>query len=122
MHWANTLMAAALFAAHLIASPGGALAQAQAGGFEPRLEDIETLPPGAGREETFYGCTACHAFKLVAAQGLTRQGWDEQIQLMINRHKMAEPAAEDRKAMLDYLEKNYPPRAPMGGWRNPFAQ
>jgi hypothetical protein len=126
----SALTAALLAAAVFTAAPGAifaqvqgqVLAQAPAPAFEPRLEDIETLPEGPGREEAFYGCTACHAFKLVAAQGMTRQRWDETIQLMIDKHKMSEPAEADRTAMLDYLEKHYPPRAPRGGWQNPFAQ
>lgn len=114
---------AAAFAAAILAfSPGAGSLHAQTPTFEPQVEDVESLPAGTGREETFYGCTACHAFKLVSAQGMSRTQWDDTIQLMIDRHKMAEPAADDRKAMLDYLEKNYPPRAPRGGWRNPFAQ
>lgn len=118
----RTLTAAALAAAVLHAAPSPVAAQAPAPGFEPKVEDIETLPAGQGRDETFYGCTACHAFKLVASQGMTRQRWDETIQLMIDRHKMNEPTAGDRALILDYLEKNYPPRAPRGGWQNPFAQ
>lgn len=116
------MAAAALGAAVFHTAPLMVAAQAPGAGFEPRVEDIETLPAGPGREETFYGCTACHAFKLVASQGMTRQRWDETIQLMIDRHNMNEPTPSDRAAMLEYLEKHYPPRTPSGGWRNPFAQ
>jgi cytochrome c2 len=116
------LMAAAFVAAVFTASRSEILAQAPIPGFEPQLEDIETLPAGVGREETFYGCTACHAFKLVAAQGMTGQLWDETIQVMIDKHKMNEPTQADRAAMIAYLEKHYPPRTPRGGWQNPFAQ
>lgn len=119
--FARSLGAAALVAALLTAPLWPVPAQAQTPAFEPALEDVESLPPGPGRDETFYGCTACHAFKLVAAQGMTRERWDETIQWMIERHKMIEPAAEERKAMLDYLSENYPQRSP-GGWRNPFIQ
>lgn len=111
-------LGAAVFAAAVLAAPFWP-ASAQTPAFEPVLEDVESLPPGPGREETFYGCTACHAFKLVSAQGMTRERWDETIDWMIERHKMSEPAAEERQLMLDYLAKNYPPRSP-GGWRNPF--
>ncbi|MFN3890229.1 MAG: hypothetical protein ACK4MV_07510 [Beijerinckiaceae bacterium] len=113
-------MRAAAFAAAVLTVPN--LGQAQTAAFEPQVEDIESLPPGAGRDETFYGCTACHAFKLVAAQGMPRERWDETIQWMIERHKMNPPTPEERTAMLDYLSRNYPPRAPRGGWQNPFAQ
>lgn len=116
----SIMTVAALAAAIFPAFYSLATAQAPAAGFEPRLEDIETLPAGSGRDETFYGCTACHAFKLVASQGMTRQRWDETIQLMIDKHKMNEPTEADRALMLDYLSKTYPPRDPRGGWRNPF--
>ena len=46
-------------------------AQAQAT-FTPREESPEEFVAGPGRDETFYACTACHGFKLVAQQGLSR--------------------------------------------------
>lgn len=97
------------------------LAQAQPA-FEAKQENVETLPEGPGREETFYGCTACHNFSLVSAQGMTRRQWEDTIHLMVERHNMPELAQAEQKVMLDYLEKHYPPRAGRGGWRNPFAQ
>ena len=51
-----------------------AIAQAT---FTPRDESPDEFAAGTGRDETFYACTACHNFKLVAAQGLSRAGWDE---------------------------------------------
>jgi len=59
----------------------GAIANAQT--FTPRDESPEEFPAGAGRDETFYACTACHNFKLVAAQGLTRAGWEDSLNLMV---------------------------------------
>ena len=56
--------------------------------FTPRDESPEDFPAGAGRDETFYACTACHGFKLVAQQGMTRAQWDDSINLMIRRHNM----------------------------------
>lgn len=90
--------------------------------FEARQEDVEALPEGPGREETFYGCTACHNFSLVSAQGMTRRQWEDTIHLMVERHNMPGLAEAEQKVMLDYLEKHYPPRTGRGGWRNPFAQ
>lgn len=91
--------------------------------FVPRDESPEEFPEGPGRDETFYLCTACHNFKLVAAQGLNRRQWDESFQLMIDKHGMANIEGDDRKLVLDYLEKTYPPRAPSGGgWQNPFMK
>jgi len=47
-------------------------ARAQTPAYDPRQENIEELPPGHGREETFGLCTACHGFKLVSSQGMSR--------------------------------------------------
>ncbi len=101
----------------------GAKAQAPAPAFAPAAESPEDLPDGPGREETFYACTACHNFKLVAAQGMTRAQWDDSLTWMTTRHNMADIQGADRDLILDYLEKNFPPRAPSraGGWRNPFS-
>jgi hypothetical protein len=92
--------------------------------FTPRDESPEEFSPGPGRDETFYACTACHGFKLVAQQGMTRAQWDDSINLMIRRHNMPPPDDKDRAVLLNYLEATYPPRAPAarGGWQNPFAK
>ena len=92
--------------------------------FTPRDENPEEFVAGTGRDETFYACTACHGFKLVAAQGLTRAQWDDSINLMIRRHGMPPLDDKDRAVVLGYLETAYPPRAPAGrgGWQNPFAK
>jgi hypothetical protein len=96
---------------------------AQTTAFTPRDESPEEFPAGAGRDETFYTCTACHNFKLVAAQGLNRTQWDDSINLMIRRHNMPPPDAKERETVLNYLETTYPPRSPSrGGWQNPFSK
>ena len=107
------------FAGMLLMAP--AMAQTT---FTPRDESPEEFAPGAGRDETFYACTACHNFKLVAAQGLSRAGWEDSINLMIRRHNMPALDDKDRAAVLGYLEAAFPPRAPAGrgGWQNPFAK
>lgn len=113
-------MAAGLVLAALF--PGLAPGQAQQQ-FVPRTENPEDYPPGPGRDDTFYACTACHGFRLVAQQGMTRRQWDESIQLMIDKHKMPPLPAKEREIVLNYLEKTFPPRTPAGrGWQNPFLQ
>ncbi|TMJ01949.1 MAG: hypothetical protein E6G97_14020 [Alphaproteobacteria bacterium] len=104
----------------LIAWATPALAQ----NFTPRDESPEDFPAGAGRDETFYACTACHGFKLVAQQGLSRAGWEDSINLMVRRHNMPALDEADRARLLGYLEATYPPRAPAarGGWQNPFSK
>ena len=92
--------------------------------FTPRDESPEEFAAGKGRDETFYACTACHGFKLVAQQGMTRAQWEDSINLMVRRHNMPPLDDKDREIVLNYLEAVYPPRAPtgQGGWVNPFAK
>jgi len=90
-----------------------------AAGFEPEAEDIATFPDFPGRDETFGFCAACHAFRLVAVQGMTRDQWDSSLTWMTDRHAMPELEPADRTIILDYLAKAFPPKAP-AGWRNPF--
>lgn len=112
-----------LVLAACVASPGAGAQLNQQKQFVPREELPEEFPEGPGRDETFYLCTACHNFKLVAAQGLNRRQWEESFQLMIDKHGMAKIEGEDRVTVIDYLEKTYPPRAPTGGgWQNPFLK
>jgi hypothetical protein len=113
-------MAVLILAASLT---GSALAQPTAPAFVPREESPEEFPAGPGRDETFYACTACHNFKLVAAQGLSRERWDDSISWMTQRHNMPPLEGAERKVVLDYLAATYPPRAPSraGGWQSPFA-
>jgi hypothetical protein len=73
---AGALVAGALAALGLFAP---AAAQSQAPVFTPRDESPEQYPAGPGRDETFYACTACHGFMLVAQQGMSRRQWDETL-------------------------------------------
>jgi mono/diheme cytochrome c family protein len=114
----RTLMLAAALAASLatgaVAQPGGV--------FNPREENVEDLPAGPGRDETFGLCAACHAYKLVSNQGMSRAQWDETLTFMTNRHNMPDVQGADRDLILDYLAAHHPPRTQgRGGWTNPFA-
>jgi len=98
-----------------------AVAFAQPKTFTPRDESPEEFAAGPGRDDTFYTCTACHNFKLVAQQGMTRRQWDETIDLMNEKHGMPKLEGKDRETVLNYLEAAYPPRTrERGGWQNPF--
>lgn len=100
----------------------GAAALAQQATFTPRDESPEEFVAAPGRDETFYACTACHNFKLVAQQGMNRRQWEEILAVMYNRHGMPELDAKDREVVLSYLETAYPQRAQEGGgWQNPFS-
>ncbi len=90
---------------------------------QPEPEDMATFPDFPGRDETFGFCAACHAFRLVAAQGMTRDQWQSSLSWMTERHAMPALEPADRDVILDYLAKAFPPKAPTGGrggWRNPF--
>jgi len=93
---------------------------AQPKAFTPREENPEEFAAGPGRDETFYTCTACHNFRLVAQQCMSRRQWDETITLMNERHNMPKLDAKERNVVLDYLETAYPPRVQERGWQNPF--
>jgi hypothetical protein len=110
---AGAALAAALF---LTAPP-------QAQQFVPRDENPEDFPAGPGRDDTFYACTACHGFKLIAQQGMSRRQWEESIELMVQRHNMPPLPSKEQTVVLDYLEATFPPRGPAAGrgWQNPFA-
>jgi mono/diheme cytochrome c family protein len=106
----------------LWAAAAPALAQQPPAAFAPREERLEDLPAGAGREETFGLCTACHGYRLVANQGQTREQWDATLAWMTERHNMPDVQGAERGLILDYLATHHPPKAPQrGGFRNPFA-
>lgn len=118
-HAASILVAGILVAGVVALLCLPALAQSPAPEFAPREEEPAQFPAGAGRDETFYACTACHNFKLVAAQGMTRRQWDNSITWMSEKHNMPPLDAKDRETILGYLEATFPPRAPAGrgGWQ-----
>jgi mono/diheme cytochrome c family protein len=100
-----------LATAALAASLGAALAA------EEREEDY---PPGSGRELAFTFCSACHGFKIVAAQGMTRELWDDALRWMSVKHNMPPLDGKEREEILSYLASAFPPRPARGG-QNPFA-
>ena len=82
-------------------------------------ETPEQYPAGPHRDDTFYFCTACHSFKIVAAQGMSRARWDESLDWMVPRHSMPDDG-EDAKRSSTIWRRVSGARAP-GGWKNPFA-
>ncbi|MFM2422412.1 MAG: hypothetical protein RL291_942 [Pseudomonadota bacterium] len=87
----------------------------------PANEKPEDFPDGPHREDTFYACTACHAFRIVSTQGMSRDRWDESLTWMTERHRMPKLEGKERQQVLDYLSTAFPERRQPGGWRNPFA-
>ncbi len=85
-------------------------------------ETPEQYPDAPHRDDAFYFCTACHSFRIVAQQGMSRDRWDESLDWMVERHRMPEVKGEERRKILDYLAAAFPERArQQGGWKNPFA-
>jgi hypothetical protein len=128
MLWPSYRSTAALFARRLIcalalaATCNAALTAhaQQRRTFTPTDETPEDLPAGSGREETFYSCTPCHGFKIVAQQGMTRDQWDDSLNWMTTKHGMNRIEGDDRKLILDYLAQHYPPAT--RGRPNPFLK
>jgi hypothetical protein len=119
----RTASAVRLFFLAALGALAVGVAAAQQPAFTPREEAPEEFPDAPGREETFYTCTACHNFKLVAQQGMSRQRWDGTLDLMVSLHGMAKLEGKDREQVLDYLERAFPERAQApGGWQNPFLK
>lgn len=87
----------------------------------PPDERPEQYPAGPARDDAFYFCTACHSFKIVAAQAMSRERWDESLTWMVQRHNMPDVQGADRDNILDYLSSAFPERRDPGGWKNPFA-
>ena len=94
---------------------------AQSKRVRPPEEKPEQYPDGPNRENTFYFCTALPQLQVVAAQGMSRERWDESLTWMVERHKMPDVQGEDRKKILDYLATAFPERREPGGWKNPFT-
>jgi hypothetical protein len=103
----------------LLASVPPAASQQQA--FTPKDEAPEMYPAAPHRDDAFYFCTACHSFKIVSAQGMSRDRWDESLTWMVQRHNMPNVEGKDREKILDYLSAAFPERRQPGGWKNPFA-
>ena len=114
------LAGASLVAASVIVTGAPVLSQPLQIYAEP-----EDLPAGEAREDTFYNCSACHSFQVVARQGMTRELWDNTLTVMVERHGMWELDPEDRERILNYLAEAFPQATPEGegggGWVSPFA-
>jgi hypothetical protein len=86
-------------------------------------EAPEQFPSAPHREETFYFCSACHNFKLIAAQGMSRDKWSETMDWMTVKHSMPKIEPDEREKIIDYLAAAFPAGAQIqrGGWKNPFS-
>ena len=78
----------------------------------PDSPNLGVLVAGDGAAETYAYCIVCHSERLVAQQGLTRHGWEEVIDLMVEEHGMAPLAGPILDRVLDYLSTHYGPDRP----------
>ena len=72
-------------------------------------EEFGGLPDGAGAEETFYQCTACHSTEIIKQQRVTDHRWDEVWTWMVDTQGMVEPDAETKTMILAYLKEHFSP-------------
>lgn len=70
------------------------------------------LPDGPGKEPLERVCSACHGPEIVTGRGLTKDGWTEVVQDMIQRG--AQGSEDDFNQIVNYLAKNFPPRSDNG--------
>ena len=98
--------AALVFRGADIPSPGTAAAQVATA---PATDEDEWqgLPPGKGREETFFTCVPCHSLRMVTQQGQSKWRWNETIDWMIDEQEMPRLDASDRELIVDYLAHFY---------------
>jgi cytochrome c len=74
---------------------------------EQEPPEFGVLYDAEGVEATYAYCSACHSERLVAQQGLTREGWAELIEWMVDEQGMAEIEQPDYDVVLDYLSTHY---------------
>jgi len=82
-----------------------AVAGAVAADEEP--PEFGVLVVADGVEETYAYCVACHSERIVAQQGLDRQGWVELFDWMVEEQGMPEIEEPDLSIVLDYLTTHY---------------
>jgi hypothetical protein len=87
---------------------------------QDEAETPEALPPGEGRDDTFYACTACHGTAVIRRTGLTRERWDELLDWMVEKQGMTPLEPDLRRVILDYLATAFPPRGGRQRGANPF--
>ncbi len=96
-------MAAARGAPALPGMPGAAGPTAAPAG-DPELGD---LPRGAGAEDTYYQCVACHSTAIIRQQRLTDARWDYLWGWMVEEQGMQEAEPEIRESVLAYLKTHF---------------
>jgi hypothetical protein len=65
------------------------------------------LPPGAAQAKVKAACLQCHNASRITEQHLTRQQWSDELEKMQGLGAVIPDA--DRKALLNYLTRNFGP-------------
>ncbi len=60
-----------------------------------------------GVETTYFSCVGCHSERIIIQQGLTRDGWAEMLDWMVDEQGMGELDEIDTTEILDYLSAHY---------------
>jgi hypothetical protein len=113
--WSGAVLAAL---ASLWAPPSAVAQQSRAVAEEDKPENY---PAGPHRDDTFYFCTACHSFRIVAQQGMTTEQWHETLDWMEEKHGLPKTEGKERDDLVDYLATAFPQKQ-RPGWRNPFLK
>ncbi len=79
-------------------------AQAEAQEKKPEFGLFFVAP---GVKNTYYNCIRCHSERIIIQQGLSREGWDEMLDWMIEDQGMGELDDLIRAEILDYLAAHY---------------
>ncbi len=87
----------------------GAISLAPGGPARADEDELGGIPRAPGAEETYYLCSACHSFRLVAQQGLDYERWKEALDWMIEEQEMEALEPDERKLITNYLAKFYGP-------------
>ncbi|MDM7255577.1 MAG: cytochrome C-552 [Paracoccus sp. (in: a-proteobacteria)] len=69
-------------------------------------EEFGGLPDGAGIEETYYQCVACHSTEIIKQQRISDQRWDDLWVWMVEEQGMFEPDDDTKHIILSYLKAN----------------
>ena len=76
----------------------------------PAQELPDHYPAGKGRDEAFYACAGCHAFKIVAEKKFSRAEWAGVIERMNRDFGAPKLDADEPALILDYVTGAFGPR------------
>lgn len=93
-----------LLAALLLVQGGAAAAQ------QPPTEADKRIVAGPGAEVVAAKCQICHDLSHITRSRLSRDEWEDNLKLMVNRGLVITP--EETKVVLDYLAASYGPKGP----------